>query len=47
MRRPSLHLQSHLTERLQKLGPPVTRDVVAERDLQVPMPDGTILLADR
>jgi hypothetical protein len=47
MRRPSLHLQSHLNERFQKLGPPLTRDVVAERDLPVPMPDGVVLLADR
>ena len=47
MRRPSLHLASYLTERLQKLGPPLTRDIAAERDLRVPMPDGVILLADR
>jgi predicted acyl esterase len=47
LRRPALHLQSYLTERLQKLGPPLTRDVVAERDLPVPMPDGVVLLADR
>jgi hypothetical protein len=47
MRRPSLHLQSYLNERMQKLGAPLTRDIVAERDLPVPMPDGVVLLADR
>jgi len=47
MRRPSLHLGSHLMERIQKLDPPLTRDIVAERDLPVPMPDGVVLLADR
>lgn len=47
MRRPSLHLGSRLAERLQKLPPPLTRDITAERDLRVPMRDGVILLADR
>ena len=28
------------------LPPPETRDIVIKRDLQIPMPDGTILLAD-
>jgi putative CocE/NonD family hydrolase len=38
---------SHLIERALRLGPPLTRDLSIERDLPVPMPDGTILLADR
>ena len=42
-----MNLSSHLLERLQHLPPPVTRDVVIERNLQVPMRDGAILLADR
>jgi putative CocE/NonD family hydrolase len=42
-----LHLVSRITERTQKLSPPLTRDIVAERDLKVPMPDGVVLLADR
>jgi uncharacterized protein len=47
VRRPSLNLASRLIERIQKLDPPATRDVKADRDLRVPMPDGTVLLADR
>jgi hypothetical protein len=43
----SPHLVSRIAERGQKLGPPLTRDIVAERDLRVPMPDGVVLLADR
>ncbi|MDT5140925.1 MAG: uncharacterized protein QOI79_249, partial [Mycobacterium sp.] len=38
---------SHLIERVLKAPPPITRDVVVQRDLRVPMPDGTVLLADR
>ncbi|WP_246002476.1 CocE/NonD family hydrolase [Allorhizocola rhizosphaerae] len=38
---------SHLLERRLKLSPPLSRDVVAQRDLRVPMPDGVELLADR
>src|SRR5947209_1672282 len=30
-----------------RLDPPLTRDLVIERDLRVPMPDGVELLADR
>jgi putative CocE/NonD family hydrolase len=30
-----------------RLPPPVTRDLAVERDLRVPMRDGTVLLADR
>jgi len=38
---------SHLAQRVMKLEPPLTRDVIVQRDLRVPMPDGTALLADR
>ncbi|NBH05162.1 CocE/NonD family hydrolase [Amycolatopsis sp. SID8362] len=38
---------SHLVERLLDLPAPATRDVVVQRDLRVPMPDGAELLADR
>ncbi|GAB2805726.1 CocE/NonD family hydrolase [Lentzea nigeriaca] len=38
---------SHLIERKLKLSPPLTRDVVVQKDLRVPMPDGVELLADR
>jgi len=38
---------SHLLERLLKLPAPATRNVVVQRDLRVPMPDGVELLADR
>ena len=41
-----LELQSHLLEWLLDLPPAETRDVVVERDLRVPMPDGEVLLAD-
>ena len=43
----STKLVSHLLQRLLKLDPPLTRDVVVERDLRVPMADGVELLADR
>jgi predicted acyl esterase len=43
----SMKLRSYLTERLQRLPPPVTRDLSIERDLKVPMRDGAVLLADR
>lgn len=42
-----MNLSSYLVERVTRLGPPQTRDLTVQRDLQVPMPDGTILLADR
>ena len=42
-----MNVMSHLTQRQLGLGPPRTRDLVSERDLPVPMPDGTVLLADR
>ncbi|MBF6332227.1 CocE/NonD family hydrolase [Nocardia transvalensis] len=38
---------SRKLEREQHLSPPLTRDVVIERDLRVPMRDGVVLLADR
>ncbi|WP_327745419.1 CocE/NonD family hydrolase [Streptomyces europaeiscabiei] len=42
-----MNLSSHLIQRALKLPPPLTRDLVVERDLRVPMPDGADLLADR
>jgi putative CocE/NonD family hydrolase len=42
-----VNLSSHLIQRKLKLSPPLTRDLVVERDLRVPMPDGAELLADR
>ncbi len=38
---------SRLIGRFAKLPPAETYDVIVERDLQVPMPDGVVLLADR
>ena len=42
-----MKLRSHLLQRVLHLPPPLTRDVVVEQDLEVPMRDGTVLLADR
>ena len=42
-----MKLVSHVLQRVLKLDPPPTRDVVVERDLRIPMPDGVELLADR
>jgi len=42
-----VNLTSHLLQRALRLDPPVTRDLVVQRDLRVPMPDGVVLLADR
>jgi putative CocE/NonD family hydrolase len=42
-----MNLGSHLIQRMLRLGPPLTRDLVIERDLRVPMPDGVVLLANR
>jgi putative CocE/NonD family hydrolase len=42
-----MYLRSLLLERLIDLPPAKTRDVVVDRDLRVPMADGTVLLADR
>jgi putative CocE/NonD family hydrolase len=38
---------SQMIERRLKLSPPLTRNVVVQRNLRVPMPDGVELLADR
>jgi len=42
-----MNLRSHLLQRLLRLDPPPTRDLVVQRDLRVPMADGIELLADR
>ncbi|MBK3574955.1 CocE/NonD family hydrolase [Streptomyces sp. MBT65] len=42
-----MNLSSRLTQRLQHLPPPTTRDLVVEHDLPVPVRDGATLLADR
>jgi uncharacterized protein len=42
-----VNLSSHLVQRGLRLDPPLTRDLVVQRDLRVPMPDGVELLADR
>ncbi|CAM02085.1 hypothetical protein A8924_3196 [Saccharopolyspora erythraea NRRL 2338] len=42
-----MNLISRLIQNRLKLSPPLTRDVVVQRDLRVPMPDGVELLADR
>ncbi|WP_158839508.1 CocE/NonD family hydrolase [Saccharothrix deserti] len=42
-----MNLMSHLIQRGLKLDPPTTRDLVVQRGLRVPMPDGVELLADR
>lgn len=43
----AMKLTSHLMQRMLRLPPPLTRDVVVTKDLRVPMPDGVTLLADR
>ncbi len=42
-----MNLSSHLLERAMHLDPPQTRDLMVQRGLRVPMPDGVELLADR
>ena len=42
-----MNLTSQLVQRMMRLDPPLTRDLAAEHDLAVPMPDGAVLLADR
>ncbi|MEO6086240.1 MAG: CocE/NonD family hydrolase [Umezawaea sp.] len=42
-----MNLASRLTQRLQHLPAPTTRDLVVEHDLPVPVRDGATLLADR
>lgn len=44
---PPMSLASLLFARLLRLPSAHTRDVLVERDLRVPMPDGAVLLADR
>ena len=42
-----MNLMSHILQRKMELPPPLTRDLVVQKDLRVPMPDGVELLADR
>jgi uncharacterized protein len=42
-----VEISSHVIQRMLGLDPPATRDLVIERDLRVPVADGTVLLADR
>lgn len=42
-----MNLMSHILQRKLELPPPLTRDLVIQRNLRVPMPDGVELLADR
>lgn len=42
-----MNLSSHLIQRALRLDPRQTRDMVVQRDLAIPMPDGVLLLADR
>jgi putative CocE/NonD family hydrolase len=42
-----MSLSSHLLQRVLRLAPPLTRDLTVQHDLRVPMPDGTVLFADR
>ncbi|NEA68428.1 hypothetical protein [Streptomyces sp. SID12488] len=39
--------RSHLLQRLLRLGPPLPRDPVVQRDLRVPVVDGVELMAVR
>lgn len=42
-----MNFESYFTQRMQHLPPPITRNILIERDLKVPMRDGAVLLADR
>jgi predicted acyl esterase len=42
-----VNVSSRVMQRVLGLPPPSTRDLVVQRDLRVPMPDGAHLLADR
>ena len=42
-----MNLMSHILQRKLELPPPLTRHLVVQKDLRVPMPDGVELLADR
>lgn len=41
------HATSLLLQRVLRLPPPLTRDLAVERDIEIAMRDGTVLLADR
>ncbi|BEL03209.1 CocE/NonD family hydrolase [Actinoplanes sichuanensis] len=42
-----MSILSRIIQRRLQLPPPITRDLRVHRDLRTPMPDGTVLLADR
>lgn len=42
-----MKLTSRLTQRLQHLSPAITRDLLVQRDLPVPLRDGVTVLAER
>ena len=42
-----MNLASHVLQRMLRLPAPLTRDLLVERNLRVPMHDGAELLADR
>ena len=42
-----MNVGSWLLQRFLDLGPPTARDLIVQRDLRVPMPDGVDLLTDR
>lgn len=42
-----MNLTSHILQRKLELPPPLSRDLVVQKNLRVPMPDGVDLLADR
>ena len=42
-----MSILTRIVARLAKLPPAQTYDILTERDLKVPMPDGVVLLADR
>lgn len=42
----SWQLMSRIAQKQMALPKPMTRNIVAQRDLEIPMPDGTVLLAD-
>ena len=47
MKLSDINLMSQLMQRQMRLDPPLTRDLIVERDLPVPMQDGIVLLAGR
>jgi uncharacterized protein len=42
-----VNVASHLIQRVLRLDPPLTRDLIVEHDRRVPMPDGVVLPAGR